>query len=112
MAGKRTSVERTFAVPVRQLWKAWTDGAQWGGWFSEGPAEVDLRVGGRYSTPDQDTGVYREIVENERLSFTWEHPHHAQTSPGSLVTLVFKPLNPEQTKLSLTHSDLSEADAA
>jgi uncharacterized protein YndB with AHSA1/START domain len=109
---KRVTLERSYDAPVARLWKAWTDAKQWGAWFSEGPAQVDLRVGGRYSTPDQDTGEYREVVKHERLSFTWEHPHHVVSSPGSVVTLAFNELEPDRSKLRLTHSGLSEKDAA
>jgi uncharacterized protein YndB with AHSA1/START domain len=108
---KRVTLGRSYDAPVARLWKAWTDGQQWGAWFSEGPAQVDLRVGGRYSTPDQDAGEYREVVKHERLSFSWEHPHHAQTSPGSVVSLAFSESEPGRSKLRLTHSGLSEKDA-
>ena len=60
-------------------------------------AETDLRVGGRYcisfSATDgeyfQVGGVYREIVPNERLVFSWAW--HSTPERESLVTISFKP---------------------
>jgi uncharacterized protein YndB with AHSA1/START domain len=104
----RTIVQQTYNEPVRRVWDAWTVGEQWGAWFSEGPAQVDLRVGGRYWTPDGDTGQYLEIVKHRLLRFTWEHPHH---QPGSILTLRFTPLSPRKTRLVLVHSRLNAADA-
>jgi uncharacterized protein YndB with AHSA1/START domain len=71
-------------------------------------AEFDLRVGGRYHirlrSEDGEqhdvSGVYREIVPNERLVFTWAW----RTAPDrvSLVTVTFKP-DAGATLLTLTH---------
>jgi uncharacterized protein YndB with AHSA1/START domain len=112
MPSHRTVVQATYAASVAKVWDAWTKGEQWGAWFSEGPARIDLRVGGRYWTPDGDEGEYLEIVPHELLRFTWEHEHHRQSSPGSIVTLRFHALGPHRTRLVLTHSRLGAADAA
>ena len=53
-------------------------------WFTTG-ARVDLRVGGRYTNSDKDTGRFLEIVPNRRLRFTWDNPTH---SPGTIVEVV------------------------
>jgi uncharacterized protein YndB with AHSA1/START domain len=111
MATYRTVVQQTYDQPVKRVWDAWTIGEQWGAWFSEGPAKIDLRVGGRYWTPDNDAGEYLEIVKYKLLRFTWQHPHHQQSSPGSIVTVRFTALGPQRTKLVLTHSRLTAEDA-
>jgi uncharacterized protein YndB with AHSA1/START domain len=111
MTRQRTVVQATYAAPVARVWDAWTRGEQWGAWFSEGPAQVDLRVGGRYATPDGDAGEYLEIVPRRLLRFTWEHPHHQANSPGSILTLRFTALGPQRSRLVLTHSRLTAEDA-
>jgi uncharacterized protein YndB with AHSA1/START domain len=60
-------------------------------------AEADVRVGGRYTvvfhTEDGEehhvSGVYREVVPNEKLAFTWAW----RTMPEreSFVTILIKP---------------------
>ena len=93
-----------------------------GHWF--GPAgathvtaETDLRVGGRYSigmrTPDGEqhdvSGVYREIVPNEKLVFTWAW----RTTPEreSLVTVTLKPDGDNATILTLLHEQFFDEPA-
>ena len=74
---------RTFAAPPALVWQAWTDPDRlrlwWGPAGYTSPAcRIDLRVGGRYhwcmrSPEGQDiwtTGVYRELVPNERIVYT------------------------------------------
>jgi len=59
-------------------------------------AECDLRVGGRYrwlmKSPDGEeydvSGVYREVVANKKLVFTWAWKSTPERE--SLVTLTFK----------------------
>ena len=61
-------------------------------------AELDVRVGGRYRISFTDAtsgeyhevgGVYREVVPNERLVFTWAW--HSTPERESLVTITLKP---------------------
>lgn len=81
---------RDFDATPQELWRAWTDpdeAAIW--WHPAGvhtPREtvtIDARVGGAYTYTmvNDETGeeyptggVYRELVENERLVFTWGDP--------------------------------------
>lgn len=82
-ASQPVVITRLFDAPRERLWKAWTDPAHimrwWGPEHFTSPAcQVDLRVGGKYlfcmRAPDgQDfwsTGVYRELVEPERIVYT------------------------------------------
>jgi len=72
-------------------------------WWGPGPghsvsaAELDVRVGGRFricfggadGNDHECAGVYREVVPNRKLVFTWSWP---RTTPEreSLVTIEFK----------------------
>jgi uncharacterized protein YndB with AHSA1/START domain len=84
LANERTVViVRELAAPRALVWKAWTDPAHMARWF--GPrmftipeCRLDVRVGGALwivmRGPDGNDypmkGVFREVVENERLVFT------------------------------------------
>jgi len=77
------TIKRRFNAPPVKVYAAWTNPEMIARWF--GPhgverveAETDLRVGGQYHITmhvpgDQHDvlGVYREIVPNEKLVFTW-----------------------------------------
>jgi uncharacterized protein YndB with AHSA1/START domain len=94
------TIKRRFNAPPEKVYAAWTQPEKLAQWM--GPtgtkrveAECDLRVGGRYHikmvmADDQHdvSGVYCEIVPNEKLVFTWAW----KTTPEreSLVTVTFK----------------------
>ncbi len=86
---KQFTITRVFDAPRETIWRAWTDPAEaalW--WHPPGvitPREsvrVDARVGGSYEytmiAPDDSEyptcGEYLEVVEPERLVFTWGSP--------------------------------------
>ncbi|WP_334371375.1 SRPBCC family protein [Bradyrhizobium sp. AZCC 1719] len=59
-------------------------------------ADIDLRVGGRYRISfrangdyNEVGGVYREVVPNERLVFSWAW--HSTPERESLVTISIRP---------------------
>jgi uncharacterized protein YndB with AHSA1/START domain len=94
---------RHYPVPPHKVWQAWTDPQAVRKWWGPGPAdrvshaELDVRVGGRYrivfggpeGTDHECAGVYREVLPNRKLVFTWSWP---RTTPEreSLVTIVFR----------------------
>jgi|GEM_PF-725285 len=82
-AGPKAGVTRLISAPRQDVWKAWTDPERLKHWwgprgFTSPMARTDARVGGRYlwgmrSPEGQDfysTGVFREVVEPERLVLT------------------------------------------
>ncbi|TAK41613.1 MAG: SRPBCC domain-containing protein [Betaproteobacteria bacterium] len=96
-------LERFYPVAPEKVWRAWTDPQELKRWFGPGGndpvslVELDLRAGGRYRIvfggPDgaahEVQGVYREVVPNRKLVFTWVWP---RTTPEreSLVTIEFR----------------------
>lgn len=96
------TVTRVFNAPRELVFKAWTEPAHLAAWY--GPRgtrtpiesiELDLRPGGRWRArmvrEDNGTefpvgGEYREIVEPERLVFTWALDDRGSES---LVTITF-----------------------
>jgi len=78
-------------------------------------AETDLRIGGRYrivghmaNDIHEVGGVYREIVPDEKLVYTWAWKSTPERE--SLVTLQFKP-DGAGTLLTLTHEQFFDDDA-
>lgn len=95
------TIKRRFNASPAKVFAAWTDPQKMTRWM--GPpniirceAENDLRVGGRYHivmvVPDTEhdvSGVYREIVPNEKVVFTWAWK--STQDRESLVTVTIKP---------------------
>jgi uncharacterized protein YndB with AHSA1/START domain len=118
------TLKRRFKAPPAKVFAAWTDPEKIKRWMGPGEivtvaAETDPRAGGRYRIlmrrPDGAEhnvgGVYREVVANEKLVFTWawkvappDEPHE------SLVTVLFKP-DGDGTLLTLTHEKLFDEDS-
>ncbi len=130
-SAKPVVISRVFDAPRELVWQAWTEpdrAMQWWGptGFTTPVAEIDLRVGGRYHncmrSPDgQDywsTGVFKEIVEFERLVMTDSFSDaEGNVAPASdygmdedwplelLITVTFEEID-GQTKLILRHQGI------
>jgi uncharacterized protein YndB with AHSA1/START domain len=112
------NLQRRYPVAPEKVWRAWTDPQAIKRWWGPGGndpvslAELDVRVGGRFrivfggpqGTEHEVRGVYKEVVPNRKLVFTWTWP---RTTPEreSLVTLLFKP-DGGGTELDFVHSQL------
>jgi uncharacterized protein YndB with AHSA1/START domain len=109
-------------VGSEKVWRALTQPEaikQWMGPSDEykvSVAETDVRVGGRYhiglQSPDGEMhdvgGVYREVVPNRKLVYTWAW----KTTPEreSLVTMELREVD-GVTELTLTHAQFFDAEA-
>ena len=106
-------VKRMFEAPVERVYAAWTEPEMMRQWFAPGDmsvpaAEADVRVGGRYRVEMQGGdcefhvtgGVYREVIPNRRLVFTWQWEG---TDLETLVTLEFRSVSASRTELTLIH---------
>jgi uncharacterized protein YndB with AHSA1/START domain len=114
------TIKRRFDAPPEKVYAAWTQPEKLAHWM--GPvgtkkveAECDLRIGGRYhikmvmADDEHDvSGVYREIVPNEKLCFTWAW----KTTPEreSLVSVTFKK-DGAGTIMTLLHEQFFDDDA-
>lgn len=107
------TIKRRFKAPPAKVFAAWTDPEKVKSWMGPGEiktvrAENDLRVGGRYFigmlTPAGEnhdvSGVYREVVPNEKLVYSWSWKSTPERE--SLVTVTFK-ADGGGTLLTLTH---------
>lgn len=113
LAKPSLTINRRLKAPPDKVFAAWTDPQMLKRWFAPGDVEpvlveCDPRPGGRYRivmrSPDGEdhdvSGVYREVVANERLVFTWAW--RSTPERQSLVTVAVKP-DGEGTLLTLTH---------
>jgi uncharacterized protein YndB with AHSA1/START domain len=117
------ALNRHYPVAPEKVWRAWTDAEAVKRWWGPGPgepvslAELDVRVGGRFRIvfggPDgkmhECAGVYKEVVPNRKLVFTWHWPN-STPERVSVVTIVFKEVNGE-TDLLFKHEELFDEKA-
>ena len=115
------TIKRRFNASPAKVFRAWTDPEKVKLWMGPGEvtvlsAESDPRTGGRYrwlmKAPDGEehdvSGVYREIVPNEKLVFTWAWKSTPERE--SLVTLTFKG-DGDGTLFTLTHEQFFDEEA-
>jgi uncharacterized protein YndB with AHSA1/START domain len=112
---------RSYPVAPEKVWHAWTDAKAMSQWFKSDPsftvrAEADARVGGRYrivmKTPAGEehdvSGVYREVVPNRKLVFTWAWKSTPERE--SLVTVTLRAAG-NGTELELKHEKFFDGEA-
>ncbi len=118
-------IKRVFKAPVNKVYQAWTDPAELARWYSPNERwrtpEVDLDTvpGGkhnitmRHSDGDKfhNVGRYVEVVQNERISFTWAILEAGMKEGDALITVEFRPVT-DGTELTLTmvHHGADSAD--
>ena len=115
------TLKRRLKAPPGKVFAAWTDPEKMKRWMGPGEvktmrAEADTRVGGRYrivmQAPNGEEydvgGVYREVVADEKLVFTWAWKSAPERE--SLVTLLLKP-DGDGTLLTLTHEQFFDDEA-
>ena len=123
IAPERTLVTtRVFDAPRALVYRAWTDPKQFARWFppegfTTAACELDVRPGGAVRIDFQapagppfdgavmpGRGVYREVVPNERLSFTLVPEIGDQKMPVVLTTVFFEDVGTGRTKLTIHQS--------
>lgn len=116
----RLEMVRVIKAKRERVFAAWTQPEMIQGWFGgdrmqTSAVEVDLKVGGRYRIEMEGNmavwGEYREIVANEKVSFTWS----ATWSPGeeTLVTVSLKDLPGAEraTELTMLHERFASVES-
>jgi uncharacterized protein YndB with AHSA1/START domain len=116
MNGQLT-ISRIFDAPLALVWEAWLDpqaAIQWWG-PKHHPAidiEWDVRTGGRWRNCLRSTetgellwhgGEFREVVERQRLAFTFTWEESGERGMETLVTVTFS------EKAGKTHMTLQQA---
>ena len=119
-APARLVIRRTFDAPRPRVYQAWTRPEQMRRWMGPGDTKVpelesDVRVGGAYHIAMEMAdgerllvrGVYREVREPERLSYTWSwEEDKPEDEVETLVTVEFHDRG-SQTDVVLTHERLA-----
>ncbi len=114
------TIKRRFKAAPAKVFAAWTEPEKMTRWL--GPMDVkkveagtDLRVGGRYfirmimaNDEHYSSGVYREIVPNEKLVFTWAWKSTPERE--SLVTVTVKP-DGDGSIMTLLHEQFFDESA-
>jgi len=117
------TITRRLNAPPAKIYAAWTDPKKVIRWF--GPAhtvdgtvqaEMDVRPGGSFrisfKTDDgeyhQVGGTYRDVVPDQRLSFSWAW--HTTPERESFVTVTLRP-DGDGTLLSLNHGQFVDQAA-
>jgi uncharacterized protein YndB with AHSA1/START domain len=116
-ADRELRITRILNAPRHLVWKAWTDPERLMRWwgprgFRTRVAAMDVRSGGGWrfhmlspeGIEEWQQGVYREIVEPERLVFSYAFEDETG-KPGheTLVTVTFTDLG-GKTRLTLHHA--------
>ena len=117
------TLTRRLRARPEKVYAAWADPLNLVQWFALAQArpgslkaELDVRAGGCYRISFTDEkgeyfevgGVYREVVPNERLTFTWRW--HSTPERESLVTVQLKP-DPVGTLLTFHHAQFADETA-
>jgi uncharacterized protein YndB with AHSA1/START domain len=116
------SFQRRLNGPPEKVYAAWTDPEKIIRWFGRADArpdsfkaEIDARIGGRFRVSFftgneyyEIGGVYRELVPNQLLVFSWAW--HSTPERESQVTVALKP-DGEGTLLTLHHEQLFDSAA-
>src|SRR6185436_20888192 len=98
------TIVRRIKAPPAKVWAAITEPELMLRWWGPdaGPTvsvEADVRPGGRFSIKfrllngdeHNPTGVYRDVIPDRKLVFTWEWPEMPETE--SLVTFLLAPFD-------------------
>jgi len=102
-SNQSVQISWNFSHPPAKVWQAWTDPSIAKLWFGSDPngkvldAKFDVRVGDSFSVTFVNSdgteftckGIYKEIVENTRLVFTWGWAN--QQDITELISLQFTP---------------------
>ena len=112
------TLKRRFNARPEKIYAAWTDPERIARWFGPSQvvagsvhADIDLRTGGNYRIAfdmadgqhHQVDGVYRDVVPNRKLAFSWAW--HSTPERESLVTVSLQ-TDGDGTLLTLHHEQL------
>ena len=120
-------LQRTIPAPPHAVYRAWLDPDLLQRWLAPGGitvdrAEVEARVGGRYSIWHAESGVdiggfeceIVELVPDERIVFRWGFVGPERTAGpvyDSLLTITLRSVSGNETALTLVHERLDDLAA-
>ena len=105
-------VERRYEVPPERAFAAWADPEAKARWYidSEAQLELDFRVGGREHSqgtapdgkPYSYDALYHDIVQAQRIVYTYDMHLEGTRISVSLATVEFTPVADNGTRLVFT----------
>ncbi len=102
-------VERRVSVPPAEVYSYFTDAERWTAWQGT-EAEIELIVGGVWRVNVTGDGFASgrvvEVVENQRVVFTWGWEQGPPVPPGSTTVAIDLLPDGDGTLIRLTHSGL------
>ncbi len=104
------SIECSIVLPVsvEQLYRAWLDSAAHSS-FTGSPADIDPRVGGRFTAWDgYIEGVTLEMEPYRRILQAWRTSEFPEGSPDSRLEILLEDAGQSQTRLALLHSEIPD----
>ena len=118
-ASETLRVSRIVAAPKERVFRAWTEPSQVTKWWTIGEgwktpfAEIDLRVGGKFSLGNRPaggelvliTGEFLVVEPPDRLVYTWRFP--GAEPAENRITVEFRGLG-AQTEVVVTHEQASK----
>lgn len=123
IAAREITLTRVLDAPRELVWKAWTEPDQLAAWWGKrgwnavrSTITMDVRPGGEFrltSVSDEDgaemaqAGVYKEVVEQERLVL--EEPAEDSWHAGAVTVVTFSELDDGRTEL-VCHTTLHTTD--
>ncbi|WP_051559762.1 SRPBCC family protein [Marinobacterium jannaschii] len=109
-----------FEASAARLFKAWTHPALMSRWLAPGDLKAtevsaDTAIGGQYRVvmeqPDGEqhivTGHYIDVIENQKLVFSWQWQH---AECASRVELRFTALSDTRCQLDLIHREFADEE--
>ncbi len=117
-------LSKTYSVKTDRMYQAWTSAeelAKW--WGPEGYTttieKMEVEVGGEYkfamNPPEGEAkvlvGRYEEVLQNEKLVFTWKWEDADNAFPETKVTVQFVDQD-GSTEVKVTHEQLPSEEAA
>lgn len=114
------TIDAIISAPIENVWKAWTDPVLILDWFGSDPngkgikAKMNVRPGGSFEITFRDadqtehtcSGVYADVQEFSKLSFTWTWK--SESGVESFVTVVLTPQN-NFTQMIFEHAYIGTA---
>ena len=118
------AITRVFEAPREQVWREWTDPEAFADWFGGldgvvplSTVSMDVRPGGSWSMtmlagPESREinwhGVYREVIEPERLVLTIsDQPNEERYE---LLVVVLRPLQDDRTEMTFEQHGLMQPE--
>lgn len=112
MTYKSLVVKRLISATCQEVFAAWSQAELMSKWFYparsgwKSTASNEFKVGGHYElimiaedgTTYLHTGIYKEIISNQKIVFTW----NSDSIKNTLVTIELRPVD-NKTEITLTH---------